>query len=717
MATISSTIKLIEKVTQPVDRTIKVVDKLIDTMERLSSSSGAENMEQDFQDARRGIHLAGEELDAFNRELGETGSSSAPEKIKSGFGGISKAIVVVNQGLQLMQQLWSKITGIMERSDERINVDARLNLINDGLRTQAQLEAQVMDVANRTRSSYEATGDLIAQMGRQDYFKGNNNLAMGFAETINKAFVVSGTGPQSAQNALLQLNQAIASGVLRGEEFNSVMENASVLADMMASSLNVNKGELRKMAAEGKLTTDVVVAAIMNQSGAITEEFDKMPVTYGQAMTVMGNHWSQFLDRMSQPGQAIDRLLQKIQQLVAWLDTADGQMLFNGIATGAGMVVDALIWIAELAGSVYTFFTDNWSAAAPILGGIATALGLIAAALLVYKTVTLIAAAAQWVMNSAMLANPITWIVLAVIVLIAIIVALTLWIMDLWKTNIDFKVGVIKIWNSILDFFGQVPIFFMTVGYGIADAFSYAKTMVLLVLQTMVNDAIGIINTLINMVNQIPGVSIEAIQEVTFGTETAIEEAAKRQERAASLQGAKDAAAAKSAERNAKLEADAAQWRAEAADNERKAAEQNASDSGSDWAWENKEVELGGGKIDKVGSVDKIGEEIDLSNQTLAYMMDIAERAALTRLDDLNAGVALSLDESTAKLSKQDAELMKSAAGRSTNIYYLDFNGSVKNTVDARKGEDWESIKRKAMEESQQQIEIGLDGVEAVVVG
>jgi len=731
MSTVSSTLRLTDKFTQPIERSIAAIDRMIGAMDMMTANGSAPELGQAFDAARAEIHLASNALDDFRRTLDDTDNSQAPRNLTSGFGGLSRAVIVVNQGLQLMQQAWSGIERVMTRADSRISADARLALINDGLRTREQLESQVLAVANRSRASYEATAELVARIGRQDFFKGNNDQALLFAETLNKGLVVSGATSSEAQNALIQLSQGIASGVLRGEEFNSIMENASVLAEMMTTSLGVTKGELRAMAEEGRLTADVVVSSIMQQRDVIDKQFSSMPVTFGQAMAIMGNHWSNFLDRMTQADQPVQRVMASLQELLVWLDTADGQRFFDGLAWAAGLTVGALIWLAGAAADVYGFFATYWPTIEPVMFGVAVAIGVAGAALGIYKGIvmataaqeliaatvkaintkstlasasaTAAATAAQWGLNAALLANPMTWVVVGAMALIAALVAVTRVILRLWNTNIDFRVGVLGIWNSVLNFFDQVPVFFARVGFGIADAFSVAKVKVLGALESMVNGAVGYINALIAKLNRIPGVSLDAVATVTWSAETAAAEEAKRQARAGTLAAMQQRAAVAAATRAAQLAADETRWRAAAA------AQQGTEAAASATApWDRK---LDIGNVGVVGVVDKVKQGIDLSRQTLAYMVDIAERSALREVAALQANV----QEESLHLSASDAKLMRAAASRNTNVYYLDFSSEVTNDVEVHQGEDWNDIKRRLVAETQAQIETGLSGIDEVL--
>lgn len=754
MSTISSTLRLQDKFTQTIEHSISAVYHMVDAMENLNRCADMPNMTAEFGEIRADVSLATHALDQFNAELAQTDQhTNTVARLGTGFGAVSKAVIVANQGLQLMQQAWNGIAQLGAKTDVRTGTDARLSLINDGLRTQVALEAQVMQVANETRAEYEATGSLIAKIGRQDYFRGNNDAALAFAETLNKGLVVSGASGDEARNTITQLTQGLASGVLRGDEFNSVMENGSVIAEMMAQSLGVTKGQLRSMAEDGQLTTEIVAESIMAQSAAINEQFAAMPVTFGQTMTMLGNKASGMADTLSQPGQAIDIIVSKVQELNAWLDTANGAEFMGGITSGAAAVAEGIGWIMDAAADTYSFFVNNWGTIGPSLAGLAVAVGIVTIAYLAYKGVHLAtmaieaartikigilgaamlghsiitgtATTAQWGLNAAFLACPLTWIVIAVIAVIAIIAALTLVFINLWKTNVDFKVGVISIWNGIQDFFDRVPGNFMAIGYGIADGFSYAKVTTLNILDDLVNGAIDRINWLIDKVNNIPGVSIDAVAGVTFGAETAASEAAARAERAAKLAGARENAMAKSAERQSKLANDAVLWRAQDADRKRQnAAEESAKKQsaaeakaaptnvymGAGGEYGNKPVQLAGGSIDRVGS---IGKEVDISNQSLEYLRDIAEIEVLSRI---SSSVSYTQEDSL-QLSKSDAELMRQSANSSTNVYYIQYQGGVKIKNDVRRGEDWANIAQQLREESQREIDTGISDMEGLVFG
>ncbi|WP_312973361.1 tape measure protein [Atlantibacter sp.] len=172
------------------------------------------------------------------------------------------------------------------------------NKLANAVRPQEQLvdvTSRVFEITQQTRSSLDATATLYARLerGTREYNTSAEDLAK-LTTIINQGFVVSGATAQEAENAIIQLSQGIASGILRGEEFNSVSEQGSRIMVALAKSLGVGIGELRSMAAEGKLTTDVVVNGLLSQGDEIGKEFANTVTTISQAMQTAGNNITKF---------------------------------------------------------------------------------------------------------------------------------------------------------------------------------------------------------------------------------------------------------------------------------------------------------------------------------------------------------------------------------------------------------------------------------------
>ncbi|MGL4725616.1 MAG: tape measure protein [Scandinavium sp.] len=164
----------------------------------------------------------------------------------------------------------------------------------------ADVTQRVFDISQQTRSSLEATATLYARLERATRSAGTSTEDLTrLTETINKGLAVSGATAEEASSTMIQLSQALASGVLRGEEFNSISENGSRLAVALSDSLGVTVGQLRAMAAQGQLTTDVVVKGLLSQGDQIAKEFSNTSVTLGQAFSVATNNVTKFVGESS----------------------------------------------------------------------------------------------------------------------------------------------------------------------------------------------------------------------------------------------------------------------------------------------------------------------------------------------------------------------------------------------------------------------------------
>lgn len=202
-----------------------------------------------------------------------------------------------------MKSVWSSLGGVIksaiaafsvkqviELADSMTTTRARLDLMNDGLQTTAELQDMIMESANRSRASYQTTADAVAKMGVMagDAFSSNEELIM-FSELINKQFAIAGTSAAGIDAAMLQLTQAMSSGVLRGEELNSIFEQAPTIIQTIADYLGVPIGKIREMAAEGQITSEIVKNAMLASADEINARFDSMPMTFAQAWTIAKN--------------------------------------------------------------------------------------------------------------------------------------------------------------------------------------------------------------------------------------------------------------------------------------------------------------------------------------------------------------------------------------------------------------------------------------------
>lgn len=184
------------------------------------------------------------------------------------------------------------IADVIRFSDEMKQLDNQLKLITETDKERLNIQTQLLRLSNSTYSDIGATTELYAKMARATKELGvNESQLLSVTRAINQSFVISGASAQEAEGATRQLAQALASGAFRGDEFNSVAEQAPRLMEALASQLGVTTGELRDMAANGELTSSRLISALINQSAAIDREFGKMAPTASQAMTVVGNNF------------------------------------------------------------------------------------------------------------------------------------------------------------------------------------------------------------------------------------------------------------------------------------------------------------------------------------------------------------------------------------------------------------------------------------------
>ncbi len=304
-------------------------------------------------------------------------------------GGSLKSLIGTYISLQTLK-------GLFTMSDTLALTTARLNMMNDGLQTTAQLNAMVYQSAQRARGSYAETTDFVAKLGTLagDAF-GSTQEIIAFAEQINKQMKLSGATTQGAQAAMLQLTQALSSGTLRGEELNSVLEQTPMIAQTIADYLGVSTGQMREMASEGKITAQVIKNAMFSAAEETNAAFEDLPLTWADIWTQIQN----------QGIMALQPLFDALNQLA---NSQFVQDVVNGITVALAIL-----------GTVAQIVADNIEIIGPIL---ATA----AAAWLAYKVAVTLVTIAQNLLNAAMAANPIGLI----IVLIVALVAAFVWLWD-----------------------------------------------------------------------------------------------------------------------------------------------------------------------------------------------------------------------------------------------------------------------------------------------
>jgi tape measure domain-containing protein len=303
-------------------------------------------------------------------------SQAAASSAASGLASQLKSLAGAYLGLRGMKML-------VGFSDQVTATTARLNLMNDGLQSTKELQDMIFQSAQQARGEYTATAGMVSKLGvlAGDAF-GSNREIVAFAEQINKQFTISGTSAAGQQAAMLQLTQAMGSGVLRGEELNSVLEQAPTIVKSIADYLETDVAGVRKLASEGKVSAQVVKAAVLAASDEINAQFASMPMTWGQVWTSFQN--------------IALRGLNPVLQGVSWL-------------AGNIQVVGPLVLGAGGAFGVFLLAAKWTSIAKAATGAYNLAVGFLSMGYGVLTGNTAAASAATLMFNSALWASPVTW--------------------------------------------------------------------------------------------------------------------------------------------------------------------------------------------------------------------------------------------------------------------------------------------------------------------
>lgn len=364
-------------------------------------------------------------------------------------------------------------------SDELVQTTSRLNMMNDGVQTTAELVNMVYAAAQDARGSFSQMADVVARFGNnaKDAFSSSEEV-VAFADLIQKQMTIAGASTQEAANAELQLSQALGSGVLRGDELNSIFEQAPNLIQNIADYLDVPIGKIREMAADGELSADVVKAAIFSAADDINSKFNEMPMTWGQMWQSMQN-------------TALIAFQPVLQRLNDLANSEAFQTFIQGAIEAMATLANILLNVFDLAVSIGTFIGDNWSIIAPIVYGIVAALtayiaisaivaaingvmaiaeGVRAAAQMMATGATFAETAAQQGLNAALMACPLTWIIMLILALIVVIFAVCNAIAKMTGiANSGFGVitgGV----NVVIQFFKNLGLTVANIALGIGNA-------------------------------------------------------------------------------------------------------------------------------------------------------------------------------------------------------------------------------------------------------
>lgn len=404
----------------------EALNRAVENMDVEAANQAYLRLSQTVGNTERYIRDNVDEQGRFNREI-EEGTNEANSLMQTIKGAVAAYATI------------QTLSTALNLSDQLTSTTARLNLMNDGLQTTQDLQNMIYLSAERARGSYQATADAVSKLGLMagDAF-GSSEEIIAFMEQVNKQFTIAGTEAAGIDAAMLQLTQAMGSGVLRGEEYNSILEQAPNIIQAIADYMEVPKGQLKDMAAEGQITADIVKAAMFAAADDTNAKFEQMPKTFSQI-------WTSFQNTALMAFQPVLQRMNEIANSEAFQEFVNNAI--EGLSLVAGIALEIFDLLVGVAGAV----ADNWSWLSPIIYGVAAALAVyygwqlavnaisaitkgihiaMAIAQMIHAAATgaLTAAtaaeiAAQNGLNAALYACPIVWIIVLIIALIALFYA------------------------------------------------------------------------------------------------------------------------------------------------------------------------------------------------------------------------------------------------------------------------------------------------------
>ena len=433
--------------------------------------------------------------------------------------------------IQALRQMANLMSGLIKSGDDYIQTMARLKTIEDGSKTGQELQDSIMAAAQRSRTGFGIMADSVAKLRSQagEAFKSNDE-AIAFAEQLNKLYKIGGASLEQQKAGTLQITQALASGVLRGDEFNSMMENAPLVAQKLARHLGVSVGQLRAMAKDGQLTGDTLKNALLGSAVETNAEFAKMPMTFADMMTQVGNVAT----------YAFQPLIQAWQEFI---NSTAGQNFMAGLETAMFAIGQIAMWLFNLFVAGWNWVTENINfviTAFELLATVGVIAGLaVAAAWAIANWQILLIIAIVIAIATALSELGISFVdVAATIISMFVYIGETVYNVILFIINLFIFLGsliinvFIGIWNAVITVAEAIANTFLMAVWAVKKAFSTFAKAVLGAFAAVAdgaanvataignafiagaNMAIKAINWIIKALNKIPGVKLGTVGEI-----------------------------------------------------------------------------------------------------------------------------------------------------------------------------------------------------------
>ena len=496
MASINAIISLTDRMTRPIQNIIASVNSLISTTERVATSMDNAFDTHTFDETRRSLDQAQREIEEIVNSTNRANQSQRNynNEVRSG---VSSTNNLLNN-IKSMAGAYLGIQGIkylFNASDNFSNTTARLNMIVDDGGSVEELQDKIFASANRARASYTTTADAIAKLGIQasKAFSSNDEL-IAFAELLNKSFVNSGTSVEGVNSVMLQLTQSMAAGKLQGEELNAVLDNAAPIVQNIQKYLeevmNIDASNIKELASEGKITAEIIKQSMFYAADEINTRFNSMPTTWGQVWNIFSN----YALRATKP----------VLIAISWL-------------------ANNLSWLAPLIAGVGAAFivfqiAANWTKIAAFATGLYNgAVTLLSIGFGILTGNTAAASAAMFTFNSALLANPITWIIMLILILIGMLYAGVAAYNKFTNSSVSatgiiggaFGVMVAFILNQLILLWNAFAAIANFIGNVFNNPVAAVKVLFYDLAQTVIGYITNMAQAIEDVINKIPGVEVD----------------------------------------------------------------------------------------------------------------------------------------------------------------------------------------------------------------
>lgn len=519
MATIQTSIGIIDRFSSPLHSMNNALNMVISSMDNMQSMSNIMIDTSSLQYAREELARAESAFDRIENEINQANiqQQNFNNNIRNGASDTDNLFNKM-KGIAATYITMRGIGNILNISDQLTNTQARLSMINDELQTVDELNKMIFMSAQDARSSYSDTAKIVSRIGMNAGDAFNSTAEMvAFAEQLNKKFIIAGATTEEMNSALLQLTQGLGSGVLRGEELNAVFESAPNIIQSIASYLDVPIGKIREMASEGQLTADTVKNAVLSATDETNKQFESMPITWNQIWTMFKNEagmafqlvlnninkiagsdgFTTFINNVKGGMIVLASIVTDLFTIIISIASSDAfQSFANGTVSALALIINSLGWVAELALNVANIFAQNWSIIQPIIVGIIAAMAayqLVALGVNVANTISTLSqkwfkfqmmqtfiaqelatgatwrhVVAQYGLNAALYACPITKIIVAIIAVIAIIYAAVAALNHFAGTSLSATGIIAGAFMMAISFIGNL---FIAFGNSVVDIF------------------------------------------------------------------------------------------------------------------------------------------------------------------------------------------------------------------------------------------------------